>query len=189
MPPPETPQEYYEYFRQQSLYAEPPTPKWSVGFTAAQLWIQYQDSDKADIDTLISLIRVLMPYRYAGSGFYGLWTTIIHYLRHLPVSLQAPVWLEVFNGDYHGERPVNYGDQAKTVIQKWLKLADNTVIAPLDLPKMDELVEKVYPYFIASGGQEWIALAYAVNAWFDELGFEASFIDLVIERHNQAVSR
>ena len=81
MPPPETPQEYYEYFHQQSLYAEPPSPKWSVGFTATQLWVQYHEPDKANIDTLISLIRILMPYRYAGSGFYGLWTTIIHYLR------------------------------------------------------------------------------------------------------------
>jgi hypothetical protein len=189
MPPPETPQEYYEYFHQQSLYAEPSTPKWSVGLTAARLWLQYHESDNANTDTLISLVRVLMPYRYAGSGFYGLWTTIIHYLRHLPVSLQAPIWLEVFNENHHGERLVSYADQAGAVIQKWLELADTTTIAPVDLSKMNELVEKVYPYFATSGAHEWMALTYAIDAWFDKRGFEPSFIDLVIERHNQAVSR
>ena len=189
MPPPETPQEYYEYFHEQSLYAVPPTPKWSVGFAAAQLWLQYHEPDTATIDTLVSLIRVLMPYRYAGSGFTGLWTTIIYDLRHLPVPLQAPIWLEVFNDANHGERPVNYGDQARAVIQKWLEQAENRMIASVNLAKLNELVEKVYPYFVASRAHEWMALAYAVNAWFDTLGFEGLFIDLVIERHNQVVSR
>ena len=72
VPLPETPQDYYAYFHRQRLSAQPPSEKWAIGEQAAQLWIDYHDQPNAGLDTLITFVRILMPYRYAGSGFYDL---------------------------------------------------------------------------------------------------------------------
>lgn len=184
----ETPEDYYDYFHQQHISADPPETRWVIGEQAAQLWLDYHKQDGAGIDTLIAFMHKLTPYRYAGSGFYDLWTRVIRYSHVLPVVAQTALWFEIFDPVNHGDRPIASTEQARAIIKRWRDLANRLPGLPIEAADVREMVEMVHPYFVLSHSNEWVMFTYALRVWFEKVAPETPFIDLLIERHNQAVS-
>lgn len=178
MPLPETPQDYYAYFHRQRLSAQPPSEKWAIGEQAAQLWIDYHDQPNAGLDTLITFVRILMPYRYAGSGFYDLWTRVIRYSHDLPVPSQTALWHEIFNPTHYGDRHIKYTDQAHAVIHQWQNLAESLSYGRIETAQVQQLAEMIAPYFVRSQAYEWTALTYALQTWLEKIWPETPFLDL-----------
>jgi hypothetical protein len=177
MPPPETPQDYIEYFQSLTLDAIPPAAKWPVGLQAAQLWNIYHEQTNRNPETLIELIHVLMPFRFAGSGFHGLWTTVLYHLRTLPVNQQAPIWREIFDSTNHGERLLRHPERAGAVIQYWNDIAQQSANTPIDSNTIHTLVKTFGPRAIAS---KWnhiqnLGEVRIIPATLQPLGFNTPF--------------
>jgi hypothetical protein len=187
MPPLETPQEYYEYFQGSVLHADPPAPKWAIGLRAAQLWIAYHEHAEPNTDMLLELVQVLMPYRFAGSGFYALWLTVINSLCALPVIQQARIWQAIFDPANHGERLVPHPERAEAVIQHWKDVAQQSASTSVDLSAMEALVKTFGPDLAPA--VEWLTLGYTINMWFEACLPEVSFMNLVFEQHNASIGR
>jgi hypothetical protein len=179
--PPETPQDFFKYFQDQALHAEPPSPKWAVGLEAAQLWVAYSEKKEANPEPLINFIILFMPYRFMGSGFHALWLNFLSTIRTLPVLQQIPIWQAVFATINHGEKPLPHPERAEAVIQHWQKLIQqqNPVI---ELEDMDALAKVFGPDFVPC--QEWFTLIEAIDNWFKPFLSEPSFIDLVLKIDN-----
>src|SRR5687767_14805527 len=103
--PPESPQDYCDYFQALVLHDQPPQSKWELGLKASQLWRDYwEQGGKPEANQLlISIVKILMPVRLRGSGLLDLWQRILRHVAKLPVGEQSPIWLEVFNGVNQGE--------------------------------------------------------------------------------------
>jgi hypothetical protein len=129
-----------------------------------------------------------MPYRFAGSGFYDLWTRVIRYSHDLPVPSQTALWHEIFNPTHHGDRHIKYIDQAHTGIHQWQNLAESLSYGRIETAQVQQFAEMIAPYFGRSQGYEWTALTYALQTWLEKLSPETPFLDVVIERRNQTVS-
>lgn len=185
MSSPETPQEHIEYFHWLALHAEPPAAKWAVGLQAARLWKIYHEQFEGNTKTLLDLIHILMPYRFAGSGFHGLWTTVLYHLRTLPVNQQIPIWRAVFDPTNHGERLVQHPERIEAITQYWNGIARQSEDSPIDPSSIHELV-KIFGPDLATD-HEWISLAYAINAWVEDHQAGPSFMELVFEQHNASI--
>ncbi len=89
MPLPETPRRLLRVFSSPALIG-PNHPRRS-GPSESKLLnygLTITEQPNTGLDTLITFVRILMPYRYAGSGFYDLWTRVIRYSHDLPVPSQ-----------------------------------------------------------------------------------------------------
>lgn len=188
MPPPETPQDYYEYFHSQHLLADPPGLAWAAAEHAAQLWLDYHQQPVAPLDTLIAFFRTLTPYRSAGNGFYDLWMCVIDHTHTFPVETQIALWLEIVAPLNQGDRPIGFTEQARAVIERWRELANRLPGQPIEVADVCEVVAMVHPYLGASHSFEWAMLAATLQVWFEQVAPELSFFDLIVERHHQTVA-
>lgn len=185
MHPPETPREHFDYFHELVLYAIPPSPKWAVGEQAARLWIDYHEQAEPNTAMLIELIQVLMPYRFAGSGFYSLWQTVINSFRNLSVQEQVPLWRTIFSAAHQGERALPNNARAEKVLQHWSAIAEEHPAQEIAHIRLEELAKTFGPDLQTA--YEWIALAYAIQAWFEHYDILPPFLEVLINQHNALI--
>jgi hypothetical protein len=180
--PPETPQDYCDYFQGMVLHAKPPDPKWESGLKASQMWRDYcKKDDVLDYSQVfISIVKTLMRVRYSGSLLMALWQQILGHVAKLPVREQREIWFEVFNVANQGENHVKYNDAALKILQEWIELDNHTTTFQVDNHIMTDLVNKVYMYTFS--GHEWIGFTVAISEWFKEHVDEPSFYDLVCSK-------
>ena len=177
--PPETPQDYCDYFQGMVLHAEPPDPKWTVGLKASQIWRCY--CEKEDVSgssqVLISLVKILMPVRYSAFLLLGLWQQILRHLAKVPVNEQQEIWLEVFNLANQGENPVKHNEVALKVLQEWIELDHIADVAQINEGIMTDMVNMIYEHTFS--GYEWITFTISISEWFKKYIDKPSFYDLV----------
>ena len=88
--PPESPQDYCDYFQDMVFHAKPPDPKWGLGLKASQMWRDYCEKDdvSGSSQALIPLVKILMPVRNSSSLLLDLWQQILRHVAKLPISEQ-----------------------------------------------------------------------------------------------------
>ena len=178
--PPETPQDYCDYFQGMALHAKPPNPKWSIGFEAAQIWRDYLEKDDGTSEysqLLIPLVKTLMPVSSSGSILLDLWQQILRHVAKLPVSKQKGVWLEVFNVANQGENNIKHTAEAREILEEWVKLDNIADTIKINENTMIDMVNKMYMY--ALSGWEWLAFTLSMSEWFKKYVDEPSLYDLV----------
>ena len=182
--PPETPQDYCDYF-QGMLKASPPDPKWEIGFKAAQSWRDYcdQDSTSANSQAIIPIVKILMPVRYSGHLLFGLWQQVLGSLAKLPIRQQKAIWQEVFNTANQGQEVIRFNEAAHQILQHWSGLEDIASSGHITQAVMMDLVDEMYIYAVSS--HEWFALTMAIDKWFKKYLTEPSFFDSVCARSNK----
>jgi len=180
--PPETAQDYCDYFQDMVLNAKPPDPKWETGLKASQMWRDYCETEDVSehSQVLIPLIKILMPVRQAGSGLLDLWQQILRQVTKLPVREQREIWFAVFNVVNQGEYHVKHNDAALQILQEWIKLDSEITNIPVDKNIMTDIVNKVYLYTFS--GYEWIIFTTALSEWFKEYIEGPSLYDAVCSK-------
>ena len=180
--PPETPQDFCDYFQGMVLHAKPPDPKWGIGLKASQMWREYCEKDDGSDHSqeLIPPIKTLMPVRHSGSLLLGLWQQLIRDVAKLPVSEQNEIWLEVFNVANQGEKHVKHNEAALKILQEWIELDRSATTVQIDKNIMTDMVNKVYMYTFS--GYEWIAFTVSLGEWFKKYIEEPSFYDSVCDK-------
>lgn len=180
--PPESPQDYCDYFQGLVSYGKPPNPKWESGLKASQLWRDYgeQDDQSEDNQLLISSIQILMSVRSRGSVLLDLWERILRQVIKLPVAEQKPIWLEIFNVVNQGEDPIKYNEVAIQILLEWAELDHNAAVAEINKKTMINMADKMHRYTFS--GYEWIAFTVAINEWFKRYIDEPSFYNLVRDK-------
>ena len=180
--PPESPQDYCDYFQGLVLYAKPPEAKWEFGLKASQLWRDYwqQGGTSEDNELLISIVKILMPVRVRGSGLLGLWQQILRHVMKLPVGEQRLIWLEVFNVVNQGDDPIKDNEAAIQILQEWTELDNDAEVAQISEKTMMNMADKMYSYIFS--GYDWIAFIVAISEWFKKYIDEPSLYDLVCDK-------
>jgi hypothetical protein len=180
--PPETPQDYCDYFQGVVLHAKPPDPKWGIGLKASQAWRDYCETDDVSdhSQVFISLVKILMPVRYEGSLLLGLWQQILGHVAKLPVSDQKEIWLDVFNLANQGEDGVQHNEVALKILQEWAELDKLADRVQINQSIMTEMVNKIYRYTFS--GREWMAFTISIGEWFNKHMDKPSFYDLVCSK-------
>ena len=177
--PPETPQDYCDYFQNMVLYAKPPNPKWGIGLKAAQMWRDYFEKENArgNGQLLIPLVKILLPVSNSGSILLDLWQRILRHVAKLPASEQKDIWLEVFNVVNQGERNIKHNEVAREILAEWARLDTIEGTPQINHRTMTEMANKIYMFTITSW--EWTAFTIAISEWFKKYIDEPSFYDLV----------
>ena len=180
--PPETPQDYCDYFQALALHAKPPDPKWELGLKASQLWRDYLEMDDVSIrnQALLPLVKILMPARNSGSLLSDLWGKILGHVAQLSINEQKEIWIEVFNVANQGEDQIKYNEEALEILKAWIELDRNAGTVPIDKSIMIEMVNEVYVYTFS--GYDWIAFTAAIGEWFKRHVEKPLFYDLVCSR-------
>ena len=178
--PPETPQDYCDYFQDMALNAKPPNPKWGIGFQAAQMWRDYLEKDdgtSGDSQLLIPVVKTLMPVRHSSSLLLDLWQQILRHVAKSPVSEQKVVWLEVFNVANQGENNIKHNEEAREILEEWAKLDNIVSTIQINEDSVTDMVNKIYMYSFS--GWEWFAFTVSISEWFKKHVNEPSLYDLV----------
>ncbi len=131
--PPETPQDYCDYFQWMALNAKPPNPKWGVGLKASQLWKDYCEKDNLSGNgkVLIPIVKILMPVSHSGSILLDLWGQILRHVAKLSVSEQKEIWLEIFNIENQGENIIKHSEAGLKILWEWVELGNSTCQVPI----------------------------------------------------------
>jgi hypothetical protein len=175
--PPESPQDYCDYFQGMVLHAKPPNPKWGIGLKAAQMWRDYIEKDSntsRNSQVLVPLVKILKPVSHSGSLLLDLWQQVLRHIAKLPVSEQKKIWLEVFN---QGESNIEHCEMALKLLEEWIKLDNNADSIRINESTMTDLVNKIYMYTFSSW--EWTAFTIAMSEWFKKYIKEPSLYNLV----------
>ena len=177
--PPETPQDYCDYFQSMALNAKPPNPKWGIGLKASQLWKGCRDEDNLSVNEkiLISIVKILMPVSHSGSILLDLWGQILRHVAKLSVSEQKEIWLEVFNVENQGENIIKHNEVALKILQEWEELDINAESNRINENILMDLVDKVYLYTFSDA--VWISFTVSIGEWFKKYIDEPSFYDSV----------
>jgi len=177
--PPESPQDYFDYFQYMALNAKPSNLKWAIGLKAATMWHDYFEKGnvKENNQLLIPLVKTLMPISNAGTLFLDLWQKILRHIGKLPASEQIEIWFEIFNKVNQGERKIAHNEVAREVLEEWIKLDISEGASKINKKVMIDMVDKIYKYTFS--GQEWIALTVALSEWFKKYIPAPSLYDLV----------
>jgi hypothetical protein len=180
--PPESPQDYCDYFQGLVLHDQPPQSKWEFGLQASQLWRAYWDQGGGPQNNhiLISIVKILMPVRGRGSGLLDLWQRILRHVAKMSVGEQSPIWLEVFDVVNQGEDPIKHNETAVHILQKWIALESGAEVAEISKQTMINMADKIYMYTFS--GYDWIAFTVAISEWFKNYIAEPSFYDLVCDK-------
>lgn len=176
--PPETPQDHYDYFYGMQN-AIPPNPKWEVGLRVSRSWVEYckTDDKSKDSQELVSIIKTFLPFRVSGSGFLGLWQQILGHVSELSVGEQKGVWFEVFNSANQGEDKIKHNEEAREILEEWVKLDNVAGTIQINENTITDMVNKIYKY--AFSGWEWFAFTRSMSEWFKKYVDQPSLYDLV----------
>jgi hypothetical protein len=77
--------------------------------------------------------------------------------------------------------------RAEEVLHHWSTIAQECPNQDVAHGRLHALVKTFGPDLPPA--YEWLALAYAIQTWFERYRFVPSFLDLVIEQHNASVKR
>jgi hypothetical protein len=186
--PPETPQDYCDYFQSMTLNAKPPNPKWGIGLKAAQMWQEYFEKDnvRGNSQLLIPLVKILMPVSNSGSILLDLWQQILRHVAKLSASEQKEIWLEVFNVINQGRVSIKHNEEAQEILDEWTRLDKTAGTTQITERTMTDMVNKISKYTFSSW--EWIAFTVAISEWFKKYIAEPSLYDLVCGRFEKKVT-
>lgn len=165
---------HLKYF--DNLCKEFPDPKWKIGLEAAQIFAQYHSDE--DIAHLHQIIKILMPYRKSGIGFYDFWGNVLGCIGNLPVNIQVSLWNEIFDPENQGELRIERNDIARAIIKQWLEMDQNKE-AITDTETIAELARENYKYFLKS--EEWFFLLFMIDKWYKTINPSYSLWDHIIE--------
>lgn len=182
----DTPEWFYHYFQSFATADTSSSRDWTPGIQAAQLWKQYHDTNRGSPMVLQDIIRILMPNRYAGSGFLGLWQAVLRHLQDLPVDVQIPLWQHIFDMQNHGERPISGAQDAKSILTLWYDTWLRSDQGGVDADAISAIVEALSPHLLTT--DEWRALLFAIDRWIQHIQPQRPLLDRAVERYN-AVNR
>jgi hypothetical protein len=182
----DTPEWFYRYFQSFATSDSPSSRDWTPGVQAAQLWKQYHDTNCTTPILVDEIIGILMPNRYAGSGFLALWQSVLHHVRELPVDIQIALWRHIFDSKNHGDRPIPGTQYAEVTLNLWSDTWIRSDKEGVDAEAVSAMVEALYPRLLAT--DEWRALLFAIDHWIQQIQPQRPLLDRVVDRYN-AVNR
>ena len=157
----DTPQELYDYFAVHATIF--PAPKWNAASKAAELWLSYHAAPHPQPELLQVMIKVMIAYRQAGSGFAHFWYEILQTIAQLPPSLQIPLWQTIYATPLQESPPLKDHELTEQLLIGWRQLIAETKNAPVSNDQSCHLAQRCGA--TVPGERESLALVNAIDTW------------------------